>query len=105
MKPTTPLAVAVALATAAALTACGITEGTVTDKDHDDGYYQTRCHTVVVAPARGTTPARTRQDCRQEWVPRDRWSFELRNSEGDTGTVTVTRTEYDAYDVGDHYPN
>ena len=99
----TALLLPLALATAVAITGCGITEGTITNKDHDNGYYQTRCHTVVVAPARGTTPARTRQDCRQEWVHQDRWSFELRNSDGDTGTVT--RTEYDAYDVGDHYPN
>src|SRR5690606_41211265 len=76
----TALQLPLALATAVAITGCGITEGTISNRDHDNGYYQTRCHTVVVAPARGTTPARTRQDCRQEWVHQDRWSFEDRKS-------------------------
>lgn len=97
--------------------ACGISEGTVVDKGHRGAWTEHTTRTVYDRTCYPTTRMgsdgrmTTSQQCTStpRYVPDtiyhpEKWWLDLRNSEGETGTVGVSETTYNATDVGDYYP-
>lgn len=100
--------------------ACGVREGRVIEKDHDKAwtqhttrtvYDQVNCRNVKTSTGTGTTRrTTTTQKCdrRAREVPQtirhpESWELTLRNDEGETGEVSVSRSTYDRVDIGDYY--
>ncbi len=97
--------------------ACGISEGTVVDKGHRAAWIEHTTRVVYDQTCRPTTRMgadgrmTTSQQCTStpRYVPDtiyhpEKWWLDLRNSEGETGTVGVSETTYNATSVGDYYP-
>ena len=79
--------VAVALSLLA-LVACGPESGTVTDKTY--------------------IPPITKQICDEDGcipiVDPECWMITFKDSAGDTGNACVSESEFESYEIGDHYP-
>lgn len=113
-------AAAIALVVGVSAAACGVREGTVIEKDHDRAwtqhttrtvYDQVNCRMVTTSSGTGRNlRSSTTQKCdqRSRQVPDtirhpESWELTLRNDEGETGEVAVSRSTYNSIDIGDYY--
>lgn len=88
-----------AIATTASLSACSSVEhGTVTGKEHVSSftYYQNQCFAY-------SSKGLCTMDVPIPVTQPDMWDLDLRDSQGHTGTISVSQQTFERISVGDQY--
>jgi len=96
------LAIPVA-ATLLLLGGCGVTSGTIVDKEEAESEYKQVCRQVSYGGGNKNRPVKTRQECSKVLVT-ECFEFTLETKDGQRGDVCVTPEEFDLYEEGDYYP-